>query len=83
MLFCSGVAKDLLIPAHPAHGADPVVLTCCAGSVAGALAVAGVGSLYKATGSWDVALVGPMIGLYVLGAAAWTTMVVNTPLQLY
>lgn len=50
-----------------------------AGSIAGAVAVATVGALYKATGSWSTALVGPMIGLYVLGALFWSRLVVNKP----
>ena len=39
--------------------------------------MASVGSLYKATGSWDLALVGPLIGLYAVGAVVWATMVRN------
>ncbi len=50
-----------------------------AASVAGALSVASVGAIYKATGSWNMALVGPLIGMYLIGAIAWATMVVNKP----
>ncbi|KAG1677729.1 hypothetical protein FOA52_001041 [Chlamydomonas sp. UWO 241] len=63
----------------PRYGGLLASITSSFSSVAGALSVSAVGKLHAATGSWNIALVGPLVGLYLIGAAAWAGMVVNEP----
>jgi len=73
--FCVASLYCIHADMSPKHSAPLLGITNTAGAFAGVLSSKVVGGIFQQTGSWQLALFGPTIAIYIIGAAIFSALI--------